>query len=70
MKQLLKKANSVIVGELRQNGLRFDWYVDDKQLYKVEFPSMTSGWWFLQGVLLMSKIAPKYREYRNRKCQR
>ena len=62
MKKTLKKANKVIVGELRLNGLHFDWYVGDKKLYKIEIPSLNAGWWFLKGVLLMSKLAPKYRE--------
>ena len=70
MKKTLKKTNKVIVGELKQNGLCFDWYVEDKKLYKIEFPSMTAGWWFLKGVLLMSKLAPMYRKEMNKKTLR
>ena len=70
MKKTLKKVNKYICGELRQNGMRFDWYVEGKKLHKIEFPSMNCGWWFLKGILLMQKISPLYRNEMNRLTKR
>ena len=66
MKKLLDKVNKYIPGELRKNGLRFNWYVDNKKLYSISIPSNTTAWWFLKGVLLMKIISPKYRDEINK----
>ncbi len=65
MKKLLNEVNRYIPGELRIEGSRFVWYVDDKPRKKVSFGSKTNAWWLLKGIMLMKKLCQYYTEIRN-----
>ena len=67
MKKLLEQVNSYIPGELRKQGTRFNWYIENKKLHSISLPSNTTAWWFLKGIMFLKKINVKYRDEMNKR---
>ena len=66
MKKLIEDVNKYIPGKLKREGMRFNWYIENKRIFKFEYPSKVSAWYFLKGILAVRKICRAYTERTNR----